>query len=419
MAVASTLAFLISSARRQRAAHIIAGTAAVVVTGAACVVGAAAVAPPTMATCFGPADVRMGLSAGLTQVRMVGPYVWALAALGLFARRTAFRFWPSLAMAILVIASWGLAAQPPLPLTAVLLTVSAAIGLTELVNACGRGFGGRAAAAALVALAPLLAFQALRASPRPLPDLDASAHGHAGLSAERVRRLMAALPADAGVVSEDATTDLLIRASRPRGAVTLPRQADRMDQALNRGDDIRALPLAQEELMQLGYRMDDSAAGMAVVRPGGDCHLVTGVWRSLGDLDAATAFTLVARTPDEAGPIVVYAAFDTRPALDASGWPTSARRGFYTTVYDLSKGDDRSHLEQDLADDGATGLPGDGIRAFVARLELWRTPAAPLRLTVGLGARPRLTVAHVLARALPRHLLLCPTYPHAVGGLGQ
>jgi hypothetical protein len=112
--------------------------------------------------------------------------------------------------------------------------------------------------------------------------------------------------------------------------------------------------------------------------------------------------------------VVVYAGFDARPELAAVEWPSAAQRGFYTTVYDLSSADDRSHLSQDVADDGA---PTDRValrRRFVARLELWRTPAAPLRLTVTLGAQPHEVLARVIAKAEPRRLWLCPSYPHEV-----
>lgn len=390
------------------------GAAAIAAAGALVQFAArGATSLPGMASCLAPSlgtEFVVNTSAILAGV---GPYVVVLAALGLFGHRREIRPWLWLAIAFALLCS-PQAASSAAP---VAIGLAAACGLREATQACRPGVGGRLAAALLVALVPALAWQSALAAPAPSPD--ARTFGHDRLSLTLMRRLLSTLPPDARVLPEDATTDAIVRAAGQPPATMAPvRDTSRIAADLSNGSRLFALPLAQREMGQLGFRLADLLPGMAEVQAGATCRLATSEWRSLGDFEGAPALTLAARTPAEAGPVVVYAGFDARPELVAAEWPSAARRGFYTTVYDLGSAEDRAHVLQDVSDDGA---PAERVstRAFVARLELWRTPTAPLRLTVTLGAQPHEVFARVIAKAEPRRLWLCPTYPHDVARLGD
>ncbi|MEO8482598.1 MAG: hypothetical protein ABI634_10340 [Acidobacteriota bacterium] len=366
----------------------------------------------TLVSCLIP-DRTLMLTTVSAAASSAGPYVCILAVFGAFSRRADIRLWPAMAVAVLVAGSLAVV-QPPGPaVLAVLLCLAAAAGLSETARICRPGPGGRVAAVVLVVLVPILAWQSLLAATRP--QVDARTFGHDRLSLALTRRIVAALPPDARVLSEDAVADVLIKTS---SGPHLPIEVPEIAGALSRGSRVFALPLAQRELGQLGYRLDDLMGGVAEVHAGAECRGVTSEWRNVPDLDAVPAFTMVARTPAEAGPVVVYASFDVRPRLSADEWPAVAMRGFYTTVYDLGSAGDRAHLAQDVSDDKAPAERIGRERAFVARLELWRTPTAPLRLTVGWGFQPREVVARVIARSDPRRFMLCPTYPHVVRPFG-
>ncbi len=390
-------------------ASVVAGTGTIVLRAAM-----SAAPLPLLGSCLIP-DLRLAaVSHSVGALVGAGPYVLALAALGIFIRRQDVRAWLWMGVAFFLLCSpqaFASAAPPT-------LAIAAASGLLEVIRLCRGGPGGRLAAVLLVALLPALAWQSALAA--PAADPSAGAFGHDRLSLTLMRRLVAARPAGALLLSEDATTDAVARAARPGFATsTISRDPNQVSDALSRGDRVLAFPVAQVELKQLGFRLDDVLPGLAEVHAGGACQLATSEWRSLGGFDAAGALTLAARTPAEAGPVVAYAAFDTRPVLGASAWPAVARRGFYTTVYDLGSTEERAHLRQDVSDDGApVGALGGG-RPFVARLELWRTPTAPLRLTVTLGAQPHDVLARVIAKAGARRLSLCPSYPHAIRRMGE
>jgi hypothetical protein len=412
--LACTVLFVIASRMIlpfDRTAVVGAGT--IMVTGTLTVLAAAGITSgATAASCLIP-----GLPSYLAvtgALSTVGPYVTALAALGLFARRHDLSVWLGFAIAVFLLGS----SQASLSAAPVAFAVPAACGLAETIRACRTGPGGRLAAALLVALVPVLAWQASAASPAPFPDVHT--FGHDQLSLSLTQRLVAALPQGARVVSEDAVGDVLVRAaSHDRSAPPLSREANAISAALSKGERVFALPLAQRDLGQLGYRLEDVLPGLAEVHAGAACHLATSEWRSLDNLDGASALTLAARTAAETGPVVIYATLEARPALDTVEWPATALRGFYTTIYDPSSAEDRAHLAQDVVDDGAPAERVGRDGAFVARLELWRTPNAPLRLTVTLGVRPGEVIARVIAKSEPRRLWLCPAYMHAVQRISE
>ena len=419
MAVVCGLAFALASASRQ-SSRVILGLGVVAMMAVASLVNVGASSPSSalsVAACLAPGPGFDALANGLVAVSTVGPYVCALAALGLFARRDELVDRRSLSVVVFVLGSLLISQHPALPVLATLLCLAAAGGMAETVRACRSGPGGRLAALLLVALVPVLAWQSRHGAPLPIADV--TTYGHQQVSLGLMRRLLVAVPPGARIVSEDATTDVLVRTSQQAGTPERDTDANLIGASLARHERVFALPLSQEGLGQLGYRLEDVSGGLAEVRQGTECRPATTEWRSLPEFAFAPSFTLVARTSSEEGPVVVYATFDTRPTLSAVQWPPASLRGFYTTIYDLGSVDDRAHLSQDLSDDAAPANQVGGGRPFVARLELWRTPAAPLRLTVDLGVEPRLALARVIARSGPKRLLLCPTYLHRAGRLGE
>lgn len=412
-ACALTFLFAARATRRFDRATVVAAFAIAAVAALASAVALRGAGGAAIVACLAPGRPSNVVANGWGAVSAAGPYVCALAALGLMAWRRRVDAWLLVPVALLLPGPQ----QPSLSVLSVALGIAASCGLVELARACRTGPGGRFAAALLVLLAPALAWQTSRAAPPPVAD--AHTFGHDRLSFALVQRLVGPLPPDARVVSEDANTDVLLRGLR-REDMTM-RASDDMSEvalALSKHQRVFALPLAQRALAQHGYRLDDVGPGVAEVRAGAECRVVTNEWRRVEDLEATQSFTLVARTPSEAGPVVVYASFDTPPRLAPVDWPTPALRGFYTTVYDSTVAEDRARLSQDVSDDGA---PADRIvrdRRYLARLELWRTPTAPMRLTVALGAQPHDVNAQVIARTEPRRLMVCPTYAHDVGRFG-
>jgi hypothetical protein len=347
-----------------------------------------------------------------------GPYVCALAVFGavLLAGRIAWRRHLPL---LLFVAGTAIVGEPDqIAAAAMVIWMAAAVGLREIVRVCRSGFGGHLAAVLLVALVPLLQWQHWAAR-RAQPDASASRHGR--MSVTDAIRVLEALPVGADLVREDAVVDLLTRAaSRDRGRAEpdfITPEAVDVTRRLT-GTPARrvfALPAGQKALEGLGFQLADTELpGLAEVHPGGRCRGVGTEWRQVDDLETAPAFSIVAAHADEAGPIVLYAGFDTRPDLGNANWPASARRGFYTSVYEMATMNGRSQFTIDRDADGLSVEAFAGDRPFVARLELWRTPTAPAALITTLGAPPHDVVARVTAPREPKRLTLCPVTPHDI-----
>jgi hypothetical protein len=347
----------------------------------------------------------------------VGPYVIALAMLGTSAVR---RRWPADGMmfAVVYVAAVALTAvlphpddlplgpilELPRPLVPLLAGVWAltAVGLAEVQRAAGRGFRGHFAAALLIVLVPALQWSAHQER-GPFGSAGAGLTGHAALSLQRLDALLDPLPQQALLVLEDAGVDLLLRA-RAAGPSTAgiglaPRDPFALAQWLAvPGRAVYALPLAQRGLQHVGLRVTSLAGGqpLARVEPGRHCYRLRDEdWRSLPDLAGATAFGLVARREDEAGPVVLYATFDASPAVRPVDWPLPATRGFHAAVYRLADPADRARLDRDLRDDAAPATVASTAAPYVARLEQWRTPGAPFVLPTSLGAGPGVVVARL------------------------
>lgn len=350
-----------------------------------------------------------------------GPYVSALAALGLFTYRASWRSVEAKRLAwmgSLSLVGSVITDAPSAALAAPMLVAfwaTAALGLSAMMAACGTGAVRQAGALGFAALVPLLV-----ASTRMPVSPAESARGHERLSLDRVRALRDAVPAGSRLVEEDAITDVLIRASSPRDPSSALKviSGDRTTVAIETRAPARpvfALPAAQDRLQLQGFKLAafDRFAGLARLDDGGDCQVLGTAWRELRAVTRSTAFALVARDESEAGPFVAYATLDRPPTIGAVHWPRPSLRGFYVTSYSLSSAD-REQFARDMNDDGLPAEDRPPADALVVRLELWRIPGAPLSLAVDLGTTPTRAVGHLIPPENPKHLTVCPAYPSAV-----
>jgi hypothetical protein len=351
-------------------------------------------------------------------VLSAGPYALALAFYGLFShwRRLRSRegagalglsLVPMLSLLLTPANQARVAVAAALPFW---LLVSA--GLAAVIEACGARLSGRLAAGVFVTLVPLLTWSARAESMPP----GVAAIGHERWSLHDIDRVRVSLPPDAVVIADDALSDVLLRAAaaHPAGAITptVSRTTSEIDRQLDKNRPIFALPAAQQQLQNLGYRIDpgQGPAGVAQVKTGPGCRVATTAWRDVSWDGAAQAIALAARDETERGPILVYAWFDgARPEVRPRDWPPGALYGYHSAVYVLS-GDGQEAFKRDAA---ADGLPEDRRAADGAavRLELWRVPRAPRELAVELGAAP----ARVTMRLIPddnrTRLLVCAAFP--------
>jgi hypothetical protein len=296
------------------------------------------------------------------------------------------------------------------------------VGLREFVRAIGPGVARRIGGAALVASVPAFQLASLGdpAVPRPAPL------GHEDLSGRSLVRLIAALPNDSALVAEDAIVDMLQRAAASNATVADKRagivseRVEDLDKALT-GHRVFALPRAQTDLQQQGFRLQDPqdvfVRGVAEVLPGGACGSIGATWLDLPGATGSTHLAFVADGPDGRGPIIIYLASDAplRPApLD---WPGLSRRGFFESHYDTTRDADRRQLDADVATD--RGPVGHAVlRApIVTRLELWRVPGAPLTLVVSLERAPGLAVARTRDAGPDSRVRVCPSFGHTVSRL--
>ena len=370
-------------------------------------------------SCLLPAASVAGLAGHLeSALSGAGPYLLGLVILALVAHRLPV---PTLvsAVAATVVLVWTTDAARPADGRTVLVTLFllGAPGLAALRRACGSSLGGQLAATFFLLLLPWLQLQsALHRVPAAPP----ASWGHRDLTLTSMRALLAHVPAGVALVDEDVATAALLSAA----PVPPARMADdpaRISAALRAGTRIYALPTAQARLQYLGFQLGhvEGAPGLAAVTVGGECRSVTDRWRPLPDVLATSALTLVARDEREVGPVVVYLAFESRPTPRPLHWPTPGHRGLYVSVYVPADDGDAAQLETDTAQDD---LPRDLLpppAAFVARLELWRTPGAPRVMAVDLGVRPFWSLAQVNERAVPRRVTVCPAFPYSVRALAR
>jgi hypothetical protein len=388
----------------------------VAVAGALSVLAAASTgAGAGVADCLGATASMAGFVDHLRSATSgAGPYVLGLALLALVGHRRLPLVVLASAVTGTLLLVWTTDAARPSDGRAVLATLFmlGASGLATLRQACGSSGGGRLAAAFFLVLVPWLH---VHAATQRVTAGSAPSWGHRDLSLTTMRARVSHIPSEAGLVEEDVATDGLL-AAIPVRPTRVKNDPVRITAALRAGTRIYALPAAQARLRHLGFQLADvdGAVGLATVTLGGECRGIADRWRPLPDLLATSALSLVARDEHEVGPVVVYLAFDTRPAVQPLDWPTPGHRGLYVSVYARTDRVEVAQFETDAVQDGLPREQVPSSAAFLARLELWRAPGAPTVMAADLGARPLWALAQVNDRARPRRITVCPAFPHVV-----
>ncbi len=352
-----------------------------------------------------------------------GPLVLTLALFGAFADRTRAgdpRVWviAALAAVSLLISSEGDsgAAAPAL----VSAWVLAAAGVGALARA-SLARGARPVAAWTLGLAiPLLTWAATSRQP---VDPDETPLGHESLSRTSFARLLGTLPDKSALVEEDAVSELLLRSldgwwqATGKDLALVPRDADAIRAAL-RTRGVYALPRAQRSLQHRGVRLSDGgllANGAATVLSSTPCAALAGSWMALPDADGLRGFAVVAGAKPARGPFLIYAgghaALDPAPA----DWPPRTRRGFFAEGFTTATEDERARLGEALARDGAPADRPVMESPFVVRLELWRTPDAPLALAVAVSSPVSYVLARTVGGPVAPRTRLCASFPFDVG----
>ena len=255
--------------------------------------------------------------------------------------------------------------------------------------------------------------------PPPMP-IAGETFGVDQLSRASFNTLRGALPAGATLVDDDALVRLLADGSRTPWIAAAP---DFVRDAAGRGPVI-ALPPAQGALVHEGFSLEPIDAidavgitGLARVTSRAACAPARAFWREADGLAGTASIAFVAPTTDARGPIVAYLSATAPFSPAPRGWPAIAMRGWYTTIYDRSKPDQSRALATDMASDDVPANESIGTAPYVARLELWRVPDAPLILDVALGTPATAATVRAKNASDPAHVQLCPSAPVTIAPL--
>jgi hypothetical protein len=201
-------------------------------------------------------------------------------------------------------------------------------------------------------------------------------------------------------VEEDATVDVLLRAAnvgarrRAKPITVVAPTADAVGGAL-RSRTVYAFPWRQDDLSLRGFVVEPVPAarvssdgahaldGVAAITGRRRCQAVEPAWADFSG--APDRIALSADSPAARGPAVILLGGKTAGAPQPDGWSPRAVRGFgFFTFNRLTP----AGTERLAAEARATGLPANHPlldQPFVVRLNLHRTPRAPLALPVILG----------------------------------
>jgi hypothetical protein len=332
----------------------------------------------------------------------LGPAALGLALFGAFVElsRSPLRMTALIAAAaiasVVLLAALRLSAPVALAPALVVLWWFAASGLNQVAQSMGRGVVARVGAVAMVLLLPALA-----ASRRGTDERDdqVRSRGHEHQTLRGMTRILNLVP-NATFVEEDATVDVLLRAAsfggrrRTKPITVVAPTADAVARTLA-SQTVYAFPWRQDEFSLRGFVVDPFSAlhggadgahaleGVAAITGRRRCQAVEPAWADFSgtaDRIAVTADSVAAR-----GPAVILLGGKTAGDPRPDGWPPRTVRGFGFFRFDQLT---RAGTERLIAEARATGLPPTHPlldQPFVLRLNLHRTPRAPLVLPVVLG----------------------------------
>jgi hypothetical protein len=353
----------------------------------------------------------------------LGPFALGLAALGASVELPRLGWRRSAMTALVALACLALAAsahvnvQVALAPLAVALWCLAAGGLSEVVTATGRGTLRRVAAGLFLLLLP-----ALEASRRIAEERDdwVRPRGHETQTLRRTTTMLNLVAQNASFVEEDATVDLLLRASvvggRRRGKpfTVVAARPDAVTRALA-DRTVYAFPHRQEDLSLRGFVVEQLAGagpgapavdGIAEITGRRRCVTIGDQWADV--TSASDRIALSADGETARGPVTIYFGGPAAAGPYADWWPPRTTRGFRFATFDQLTGARSARLQEEARD---SGLPPDHpvlAAPFVIRLTLHRTPRAPLALPVMLGGRFPAGVAKLEpGGADAGHLTLC------------
>ena len=332
----------------------------------------------------------------------LGPAALGLTAFGAFVElsRSPQRIAAAIAAAaiasIVLLSALQLSAAVALAPALVVLWWFAASGLNEVVQSMGRGVVARAGAAIVLLLLPALA--ASRRGTEERDDL-VRPRGHEHQTLRGMTRVLN-LVTSATFVEEDATVDVLLRAAsfggrrRAKPITIIAPTADAVARALEI-QTVYAFPWRQDEFSLRGFVVDtrsplqagtdgrQTLEGVAAITGRRRCQTVEPAWADFSgasDRIALSADSVAAR-----GPAVILLGGNAAGDPQPDGWSPRTVRGFGFFRFDQLT---REGTERLVAEARATGLAANHPlldEPFVLRLNLHRTPRAPLVLPVLLG----------------------------------
>jgi hypothetical protein len=310
---------------------------------------------------------------------------------------------PSIACVPVVAAAWLLAAR----------------GAADIAQDA-TGMRRFAAVAALAVLIPAL--QASHAWLLP-PRVRSISLGQHEWSMRSALRLWVLLPRRASLVQEDSGFDLLTRALpaqlRERKAIAIvPRTPAAVKSALDSGA-VFMLPLAQHELQRRGVTWEPGTTDWPV-RPSEEvlttiarvtavreCPRVGQSWADVTSQLQEATVVLAAEDAASRGPVIMYLVGEQGLPPSPYEWPPVATRGFQALAFDRTSPAGAEALAARLAADRVAD-PRFTVASHVIRLELWRTPDAPLTLPVLLNERAIVALVRLHQEAPPSAaLMLC------------
>jgi hypothetical protein len=377
--------------------------------------------------------------AAIASVGECGPFALALLVLGVFVevRRSG---WKSIALVAigtgcLMLAAIGVAdshvASAPV---AVAVWRLIAIGLAEVVGSAAAVPGRHAAASALLCLMPVLQVARIGMDER---DDWQRPQGHERVTLPHIAAMLNVVAANARLVEEDATVDVLLRAAvfggrRARKPFMVIRDdPDVVRQAMEVGA-VYAFPHSQVELSQRGFSIEPVAVtisqsdrrrqtieGLAAVTALRPCQIVGDSWRDLEGGAGSGWLSLAADAEWVRGPVTIYLGGSTAAEPRPDGWPPRTIPGFQFSVFDQSREDRSEQLRSRARHDGVPEGHAVMTAPFVQVITLQRTPRAPLALAVALGAPFPIGLARLeRPGAEAGHLMLCDAPATSIRPLG-